>query len=127
MEFQRLPPPGDESRALCVRANPARRWLTRADLFLLFSGLLSIFPLICPAQVNYVARFSMEKRQYLLGEPIFCIFTVQNTGARTLAFSYRSPSRVLNPELEQEPRFAVTDASGHALPDPAPKPCGGAN
>ncbi len=77
-------------------------------------------------QVNYVARFAVEKENFLLGEPIFCNFTIQNTGRRTFAFLYRSPSRVLNRELEQEPRFALTDESGRPLADPAPKPCGGA-
>src|SRR3989442_7247810 len=40
-------------------------------------------------------------------------------------FSYRSPSRALNRELEQEPRFTVTSKAGGNIPDPAPRPCGG--
>ena len=78
------------------------------------------------AQVDYVARFRMEKPRYLLGEPVFCVFTIQNTGKETFAFRFRSPSRVLNPELEGEPRFQVRNARGKHVADPAPQPCGGA-
>lgn len=78
------------------------------------------------AQVSYVARFSLEKPAYLAGEPIFCKFTIQNTGAQVFSFSYRTPSRVANPELETEPRFSIRDQQGRSLPDAAPKPCGGA-
>ncbi|MBI1940138.1 MAG: HEAT repeat domain-containing protein, partial [Acidobacteria bacterium] len=39
---------------------------------------------------------------------------------------YRTPSRALNTELEAEPRFTVTDEKGRPVPDPAPRPCGGA-
>ena len=77
-------------------------------------------------QVRYVARFTLEKQSYLAGEPVFCKFTVENTGTQPIAFSYRTPSRVLNPELESEPRFAVRDERGRAPVDPAPRPCGGA-
>ncbi len=80
----------------------------------------------CRAQVDYVARFRMEKNHCLLGEPVFCVFSIQNTGKETFAFRYRSPSRVLNPELESEPRFQVTTAQGRRVADPAPEPCGGA-
>jgi hypothetical protein len=79
-----------------------------------------------PAQVNYVARFTLEKETFLLGEPIFCDFTLQNIGTRTVTFSYRFPDRVLNHELEQEPHFALWEGKGDPLADPAPKPCGGA-
>jgi hypothetical protein len=68
----------------------------------------------------------MEKSTFRVGEPLFCVFTIENTGKATFAFRYRSPSRVLNPELESEPHFQVTDAQGRRLPDPAPQPCGGA-
>ncbi len=68
----------------------------------------------------------MEKSRYLLGEPVFCLFTIQNTGKETFAFRYRTPSRVLNPELEAEPRFQVTGPRGRRVADPAPRPCGGA-
>ncbi len=78
------------------------------------------------AQVSYVARFSLEKPAYLAGEPIFCKFTIQNTGAHVFSFSYRTPTRVANPELETEPRFSIRDQQGRSLPDPAPRPCGGA-
>jgi hypothetical protein len=78
------------------------------------------------AQVSYVARFSLERQRFLLGEPIFCKFTIENTGAQVFAFSYRSPSRALNLELEGEPRFSLREENGQPLPDPAPKPCGGA-
>jgi len=78
------------------------------------------------AQVSYVARFTLEKPTCLQDEPIFCKFTIQNTGTQVFAFSYRTPSRAPNPELEAEPRFFVRDQQGQRLPDPAPKPCGGA-
>jgi len=84
------------------------------------------FSTVSPAQVEYIARFSLEKQRSLVGEPVFCIYTIQNTGAQRFQFSYRSPSRVLNRELEQEPQFRVTDAAGRRLSDPAPRPCGGA-
>jgi hypothetical protein len=73
-----------------------------------------------------VAAFALENESYLLGEPVFCDFTLQKTGTRTVAFSYRFPSRVLNRELEPEPRFAVWNERGKPVPDPAPRPCGGA-
>jgi hypothetical protein len=85
-----------------------------------------IIPAMSAAQVSYVARFQMDKQRYLLGEPIFCNFSIQNTGAQTFAFSYRSPSRVLSGDLQSEPRFQVADEAGRQPPDPAPKPCGGA-
>ncbi len=68
----------------------------------------------------------MEKPSDLQGEPVFYIFTIQNTGKETFAFRYRSPSRVLNPDLEAEPQFQVTNARGERVSDPAPAPCGGA-
>ncbi len=97
-----------------------------AHIFFLSSLSLLIFPSACLGQVNYVSRFSLEKEEFLLGEPIFCTYSIQNTGTRPFAFSYRLPRRVLNRDLEQEPRFRVTDSTGQSLPDPAPKPCGGA-
>jgi hypothetical protein len=84
------------------------------------------FARLSPAQLDYVSRFSLEKEKFLVGEPIFCDFSIENTGSRPFTFAYRSPSRVLNRELEQEPRFTVASASGHLLPDPAPETCGGA-
>lgn len=110
-----------------TRAGSARgRLLRPAPILLILSAAALIFPHVCSAQVDYVVRFTLEKQKFLLGGPIFCTFTVQNTGTATFAFSYRSPSRVLNPELEQEPRFTARTETGHSLPDPAPKPCGGA-
>ncbi len=94
-------------------------------LKLIFVSLL-LFAGPAPAQVQYVARFTLEKEKFIAGEPIFCVFTIQNTGSRPFAFSYRAPSRALNRELEPEPRFVATQENGHRLPDPAPKPCGGA-
>jgi HEAT repeat protein len=88
-------------------------------------AVASLMPLPGASQVNYVARFEIEKPQYLLGEPVFAKFTIQNSGSQTFQFVYRSPSRVLNRELEAEPRFRVTENAGRPLPDPAPEPCGG--
>jgi hypothetical protein len=92
----------------------------------LIGVVLLVFPAATWAQVRYVARFALEKQTFLLGEPIFCTFTIQNTGSQVFAFSYRTPSRILNPELAGEPRFSVRDENRHPVPDPAPKPCGGA-
>lgn len=107
-----------KNRRLCSR-------LPLALAFLFSAGLL-IFPGTCHAQVSYVARFTLEKQKFLLGEPIFCNFVIQNTGARTFSFRYRSPDRILNSDLENEPHFRATTKNGRPLPDPAPKPCGGA-
>ena len=78
------------------------------------------------AQADYVVHFRVVKEKFLLGEPVFLSFTIQNTGTRPFAFRYRSPDRVLRAEAEQEPRFVVQDGAGRRLPDPAPHPCGGA-
>ncbi|MHB8653328.1 MAG: HEAT repeat domain-containing protein [Terriglobia bacterium] len=106
-----------------------KRWscprFALAFVFIFSTGLL-IFPVTGRAQVSYVARFTLDKQKFLLGEPIFCNFVIQNTGARTFSFRYRSPDRILNSDLENEPHFRVTTRSGRLLPDPAPKPCGGA-
>jgi hypothetical protein len=80
----------------------------------------------CLAQVSYTARFTMDKQKFHPGEPIFCDFVIQNTGARTFVFRYRTPDRVLNRDLENEPHFKVTAEDRRPLPDPAPRPCGGA-
>jgi HEAT repeat protein len=96
-----------------------------AALLLAWAAAL-LLPVAATAQVSYVTRFVLEKQTFFLGEPIFCKFTIQNTGSQVFAFSYRTPSRILNPELEGEPRFAVSEENGQPLPDPAPKPCGGA-
>lgn len=78
------------------------------------------------AQVSYVSRFDMAKDKFLAGEPVFCSFTIRNTGSRTFTFAYRAPWRALNLDLEPEPRFTITDQQGRRVPDPAPRPCGGA-
>jgi len=87
---------------------------------------LALVPATALAQVSYLTRFEMEKSQYLVGEPVFCTFVIKNTGSQVFAFRYRSPSRVLARDYEQEPRFHVTDTVGRELFDPAPQPCGGA-
>src|SRR5579859_8101829 len=84
----------DKNRWQCSR-------LPLALIFLFCAGPL-IFPVTCRAQVSYVARFTMDKQKFLLGEPIFCNFVIQNTGARTFSFRYRSPDRILNSDLENE-------------------------
>jgi hypothetical protein len=93
-------------------------------------ALAAIFPMILPcesrAQVDYVARFTMDKQKFIQGEPVFCNFVIQNTGARTFSFRYRFPDRVLNRNLEGEPGFSARKEDGRALPDPAPSACGGA-
>lgn len=89
-------------------------------LFLLIVGVNAAPAL---AQVDYSVRFEMEKPEYLLGEPIFCRFVIRNTGSKAFAFRYRTPTRGLASDYEQEPRFLVTDARGR-LPDPGPRPCG---
>jgi PBS lyase HEAT-like repeat len=87
---------------------------------------LAIVPAGSFAQANYVARFKMEKSKYLVGEPVFCNFTIRNTGTQDFVFSYRLPSRAPNRKLESEPNFTITASDGHGLTDPAPRPCGGA-
>jgi hypothetical protein len=96
----------------------------RVCVFFLTAGL--IVPCVGFGQASYVARFKLEKQKYSLGEPVFCDFVIRNTGAQTLLFSYRFPSRAANRELEQEPKFSIKDSSGRPLADPAPHPCGGA-
>jgi hypothetical protein len=97
-----------------------------ARVFILVAGFLALGSKPAWAQANYVARFKMEKSSYILGEPIFCAFTIRNTGTQTLLFSYRFPSRAANRDLPQEPRFSIREAIGRAPSDPAPHPCGGA-
>jgi hypothetical protein len=97
--------------------------MLQLGLFILAVGLNSI---PAPAQVNYLVHFEMEKPKYLQGEPIFCRFVIQNTGSKVFAFRYRTPTRGLAPDYEQEPRFLVTDLGGRRLPDPGPRPCGSA-
>jgi hypothetical protein len=77
------------------------------------------------AQVNYSVHFEMENPKYLQGEPIYCRFVIRNTGSKVFAFRYRTPTRALASDYDQEPRFLVTNLRGQRLPDPRPRPCGG--
>jgi HEAT repeat protein len=95
--------------------------LLQLGLLLLAAGVNSTPAL---AQVNYSVHFEMEKPQYMLGEPIFCRYVIKNTGNKLIAFRYRTPSRGLTSDYDQEPRFGVTDVRGTRLPDPVPRPCG---
>ena len=56
-------------------------------------------------QVSYSVSVAMEKPKYLLGEPIFCRFVIRNTGSTVFAFRYRTPTRSLASDYDQEPRF----------------------
>ncbi len=94
--------------------------------FLLLLAATSFCPPPALAQVNYVARFRMEKSEYVAGEPIFCDFEISNTGSQIFGFLFRSPSRVLAQDHEQEPHFLVRNSKGINLHDPGPQPCGGA-
>jgi PBS lyase HEAT-like repeat-containing protein len=123
--FRRPETRGREGRVLPARRVQVPR-LRLVPILVLFSAAWVAWPEMSPAQVNYVARFTLEKEAFLLGEPIFCDFTLQNIGRRTVAFSYRLPDRVPNRDLEQEPHFVLSDEKGEPLADPAPKPCGGA-
>ena len=93
-------------------------------------ALLSAAILLCPrasvASVRYATDFKLEKRVYVVGEPIFCYFMIRNTGSETFVFAHRAPTRALNPDLGPEPRFVLRDAQGRRLADPAPHSCGGA-
>lgn len=102
------------------------RGLNALNIAVAFATSLVAWAPFARAQVNYVARFTLEKSVYRVGEPVFCTFEIRNTGTPPFAFSYRSPWRALGSRLPKEPQFQVTDAKGRRLPDPAPKPCGGA-
>jgi len=108
-----------------MRGTTRQKYLHLLVLAVMWLALTNLAPSAALAQLSYVARFELEKPQYMAGEPIFCKFVLRNTGNRVLAFRYRSPSRVLIHDAEQEPDFRVTDARGQRLPDPAPQPCGG--
>jgi hypothetical protein len=109
------------------RAASIKRLRSRVGPPLLFiSASLLLFANESLAQVSYTARFTLDKQKFHPGEPIFCTFIIQNTGARTFVFRYRTPDRVLNRELENEPHFRVTLEHPRPVPDPAPRPCGGA-
>ena len=93
-------------------------------------GLALLAPFILPgfarAQAGYVARFTLDKTSVVPGEPVFCTFSIHNTGTQPFAFNFRNPSRIANTELESEPTFLVNDAAGRRVADPAPRRCGGA-
>lgn len=116
--------PSDGRRSLISSRFGGRLQTPRITLALAVSFIACLSQ--ANAQVSYVARFTLDKPVYLAGEPVFCTFTIRNTGTRPFAFSYRSPWRALVPNLPKEPRFRVTDARGRRVRDPAPKPCGGA-
>ena len=97
------------------------RRMLQLGLFFLTVGVSSMPAL---AQVDYSVHFEMEKPKYLQGEPVFCRFVIRNTGSKVFAFRYRTPTRSLATEYNQEPRFLVTDFRGRRLPDPGPRPCG---
>ena len=88
------------------RLSPSACWL------LLPLATLVMLPARTVAQVNYVARFTLDKPSVVAGEPVFCTFTIENTGTKAFAFAYRNPSRIANNELESEPDFIVRDAAG---------------
>ena len=104
---------------------PTTRLLLPFQLALVMAAI-GLHPIPCLAQVNYVARFTLDKASVVAGEPVFCTFSIQNTGTQTIAFAFRNPSRIANSELESEPNFTVRDAAGRRAPDPAPRRCGGA-
>ena len=92
-----------------------RHILQAGLLFLLVA--MNIFPAF--GQVSYSVPVAMEKPKYLLGEPIFCRFVIRNTGSNVFAFRYRTPTRGLAADYDQEPRFQVTDRGGGGCPIPA--------
>src|SRR5208283_3583880 len=100
--------------------NNAKRLLGPRLLF--FFWMVNSIPAF--AQVNYSVHFEMEKPQYMLGEPIFCRYVIKNTGSKLFAFRYRTPTRSLTNDYEQEPRFVVKDLRGARPRDPGPRPCG---
>ena len=122
--FTDTPSPAALSRMMGDMSLTIRRggagMLQLALFLLLFGGNApAVF-----AQASYSVRVEMEKPRYLLGEPIFCRFVIQNTGSKVFAFRYRTPTRGLGTDNDQEPRFLVTDSRGKRLPDPGPRPCG---
>ena len=88
------------------------RCMAKRVLFCFCAALVCISAV---AQVSYSVQVEMEKAKYLLGEPIFCRFVIQNTGTTVFAFRYRTPTRGLGTDDDQEPRFLVTDARGQRL------------
>ena len=118
---------------ICMHSLPESHWTAvhglgrlRRSAFLLLCLVVTLPAGFTSAQVDATARFALEKNTFVVGEPVFVVFSIRNSGRKILAFAYRSPSRVLTPELEQEPAFAVTGRTGRRAFDPAPQPCGGA-
>ncbi len=107
------------------RVAAATRIMGGMKRWALLLATIGLAPVLCSGQVSSVARFSLEAQSVLAGEPLFCDFTLQNTGPRAFAISFRTPRRVVGQALEQEPHFVVTAASGAAVPDPAARRCGG--
>ena len=110
-----------DKRVAAIAVLVHARRILRLWLILMAMGF-SLSPAL--AQVDYSVHFEMEKTRYSLGEPIFCRFVIRNTGSKGFAFRYRTPTRALSTDYDQEPRFVVTTASGGRLPDPGPRPCG---
>jgi hypothetical protein len=100
-----------------------RKLAMRLAIIALF---LSASAALAHAQADYSVHFEMEKPQYLLGEPIFCRFVIRNTGTKVFTFRYRTPTRIVGTDNDQEPRFTVRDLHGQRLPDPGRRPCGSA-
>jgi hypothetical protein len=97
-----------------------------SKLILTLACLVPGFAASALAQASYSVRFEIEKPQYYLGEPVFCRFVIKNTGGKVFAFRYRTPTRIISTDNDQEPRFKVVDARGVRPPDPGRKPCGSA-
>jgi hypothetical protein len=105
--------------------HPTRRFHLLFHLALALAGI-ELVAISARAQVNYVARFTLDKAVVAAGEPVFCTFSIENKGTQPFAFAFRNPSRIANSELESEPNLVVRDAAGHRAPDPTPRRCGGA-
>ena len=106
-------------------ANRSRLSYAAGRLALIAAALVAV-PSPALAQANYVTRFTLDKPSIVAGEPVFCTFSIENTGTKPFAFAYRIPTRIANTELESEPRFMVRDAARRRVADPAPRRCGGA-
>ena len=115
---------GPLSRMMGDMVSIVRRSATRTRQLALFILIVGMNAPLAVAQMDYSVHFEIEKPQYVLGEPIFCRFVIRNTGGRVFAFRYRTPTRGLAADYDQEPRFRVTDLRGRPLPDPGPRPCG---
>src|SRR5271157_2815396 len=99
--------PGELSRMMGDMISTARCGITRLLQLVLFLLMVGLNYVAVRAQTEYSVHFEMEKPAYLLGEPIFCRFVIRNTGAKVFAFRYRTPTRGLGTDYNQEPRFQV--------------------